>query len=415
MKKKFPIQNDAACMYKWTWSTLFLSRGKTSSCHRGRHWEFDVDTMKDFHNHPGKIGDREKMLKGEWPGNGCEYCRDVEAAGGVSDRTGYVNDAIELLPPEFETQEAPLSVTPKLLEIYFNNVCNQSCTYCTPGFSSQIEQEVRKFGPSEFSFDYSHWVPDTNYQLYKEKFWEWMRENGNKLEILHVLGGEPLYIKEFEECLDFFDKNPCPNLTWRVFSNLKHDSDKFKEKIERIQDLILEGKLKRIDFICSMDCWGPEIEYVRDGVILEQWEKNMNILLDHDMVGITIHATLTALTLVTFYQLMEKAMEWRKRHDLNVSWNTVQRPECWTPYHFGSTLLPFIDKALAVLTEAGEREENIIHLNGIRKQLESSTIDKGGVNRLVGFLDDIDKRRNRDWRKIFPDIVRIVDEINNDK
>jgi hypothetical protein len=55
--------------------------------------------MQDFHNHPGKIGDREKMLNGEWPGNGCEYCKKIEDVGGVSERTGYINDLL-LSPKE---------------------------------------------------------------------------------------------------------------------------------------------------------------------------------------------------------------------------------------------------------------------------------------------------------------------------
>ncbi len=241
MKKTFPIVNDAACLYKWAWSTVFLSRGTTSSCHRGRHWRLTEDNFMDFHNHHGKLADREKMASGEWPGNGCEYCRDVEKAGGTSDRSGFVNESIELLPPEFEGyvqrayefDDIPLKVSPTLLEVYFNNVCNQACVYCTPGFSSQIEQEVRKHGPSAFNEDYSTWRPDSKYELYKEKFWEWMEKNSEHVQILQVLGGEPLYQKEFEQCLDFFDKNPRPNLVYRSFSNLKHDPEKFKTKIRR--------------------------------------------------------------------------------------------------------------------------------------------------------------------------------------
>ena len=48
MKKTFPIVNDAACLYKWAWSTVFLSRGTTSSCHRGRHWRLTEDNFMDF-------------------------------------------------------------------------------------------------------------------------------------------------------------------------------------------------------------------------------------------------------------------------------------------------------------------------------------------------------------------------------
>ena len=427
IKKTFPIQNDAACLYKWAWSTLFLSRGTTSSCHRGRHWRLTEDNFMDFHNHHGKLADREKMASGEWPGNGCEYCRDVEKTGGKSDRTGFVNESIELLPPEFEgyVQRAyefdniPLSVSPTLLEVYFNNVCNQSCVYCTPGFSSQIEQEVRKFGPSEFNQDYSTWRPDSKYELYKEKFWEWMEKNSEHVQILQVLGGEPLYQKEFEQCLDFFDRHPRPNLVYRSFSNLKHDPEKFKAKIQRVQNLIDQGKLKRMEFVCSIDCWGPEIEYVRDGLILTEWEQNMTTLLNAPGVGVLIHATLTALTLPTLHQLIEKTNEWRKiKSTVGINWNTVVRPSTFNPYNFGKYLAHFIDapiKALENYSDPIEKEKLQTHLMGIQQQLLTTPANKKEVNDFANFLADIDKRRNRDWKAIFPQIVDIINTINKEE
>lgn len=435
-KKRFPIVNDAACLYKWAWSTVFLSRGTTSSCHRGRHWRLTEENFMNFHNHHGKLADREKMVSGEWPGNGCEYCRDVEKAGGTSDRTGFVNQSIELLPPElgniklngYDFSEVPLVVKPTLLEVYFNNVCNQSCVYCTPGFSSVIEQEVRKYGKSKFNEDYSNWKPDTKYELYKEKFWDWMKENSDSLQILQVLGGEPLYQKEFEQCLEFFDKNPRPNLVYRTFSNLKHDNEKFKEKVNLVQKLVDDGKLKRMEVVCSIDCWGPEIEYVRDGLILSEWEKNLETLRQAPAVRIMIHATLTALTLPTLYQLIEKTLSWQGQGPekyVGINWNTVVRPSPFNPYHFGKHLVPFVDKAIESLKKYDTNEmlpilgPNITLLSdgqasllGIKKQLLETPVDKEEVNNFVGFLDDIDKRRNRNWRQIFPQIEKIVNTIN---
>ena len=42
-------------------------------------------------------------------------------------------------------------VTPRLLEVYFSNLCNMSCTYCSAKFSSVIQHENEKFG--EFTKD----------------------------------------------------------------------------------------------------------------------------------------------------------------------------------------------------------------------------------------------------------------------
>jgi hypothetical protein len=178
--------------------------------------------FKDFHNHPGKVQDREKMLDGQWPGNGCEYCKRIEDAGGNSERTAYINDA-DYCPPELEDNPFATKVTPRILEVYFTNLCNQACVYCSPLFSSVIEQEIKKYGPLETEYDLEgSFKPKENYLELKDKFWEWMEEHSTELYDFQILGGEPLYQPEFEECLEYFERTSHPNLNWKIFSNLKH-------------------------------------------------------------------------------------------------------------------------------------------------------------------------------------------------
>jgi hypothetical protein len=200
---------------------------------------------------------------------------------------------------------------------------------------------------------------------------------------------------------------------------LKHDPQKFKAKIQRVQNLIDQGKLKRMEFVCSIDCWGPEIEYVRDGLILAEWEQNMTTLLNAPGVGVLVHATLTALTLPTLHQLIEKTNEWRKiKETVGINWNTVVRPSTFNPYNFGKYLAPFIDASIQELenySSPTEREKLQIHLRGIQQQLLTAPIDKKEVNDCANFLDEIDKRRNRNWRAIFPKIVDIVNTINKEE
>ena len=410
----FPIVNDAACLYKWTWSTIFLSRGTTSSCHRCRHWEIDENTILDFHNHPGKVADREKMVNGEWPGNGCEYCRDVEQAGGASERTTYINYLDNnYVPKELFSNPTATTVTPRLLEVYFSNVCNQSCVYCTPGFSSQIEAEVKRFGASKYNLHYSNSNPEVNYDKLLDRFWEWMRTKGHELTTLQVLGGEPMYQKEFDMCLDFFNANPNPNLEWRIFSNLKHDSVKFKEKIDRVRDLIANKKIRSMEIVASLDCWGPEIEYARYGVKIDEWERNMLTVLNTEGIGISVHSTITPLTLPSMYQLFEKIAEWRKIKMVRYSWNTVVRPEIFNPYNFGPHLIPHIDRVLESLPPVEEWEQpQVEYFKGIRQQMSKSTVDKKQIQDLVGFLSDIDARRRLNWQETFPSIASLVNELD---
>ena len=88
--RAFPIKTATACQLKWNWSTVFLTTERTASCHRTDHHRFDTNVF-DFHNTPNKIADRQHMLAGEWPERGCNYCKDIETAGGNSDRISIRN------------------------------------------------------------------------------------------------------------------------------------------------------------------------------------------------------------------------------------------------------------------------------------------------------------------------------------
>lgn len=413
--KTFQIKNESACLYKWTWSTLYLSNGNTNSCHRvGGPWTLDEIDFKDFHNHPGKIADRKLMLEGKWPDNACHYCKRIEDAGGISERTGFINGLRDKLPPEMEEDPTALYVTPRILEIYFSNLCNQGCTYCSPMFSSVIQQEVKRYeqihGESisgRYGWD-NKWQVNPNYEKLKGEFWKWMDENSTHLRDFQVLGGEPLFQPEFEECLSFFERTENPDLNWKMFSNLKHDTEKFRVKMERMADLLRKGKLRRIEIVCSIDCWGPEAEYARHGMKLDNWEDNFNILLSIPEMSISMQSTISSITLPTAYQLTEKVTEWNKIRDVNQGWNTVANPPYMDPSIFGHYMTEYVDRLLAAASDKPS------YLDGFATQIKNAPVNRPMLKELRNFLDKIDKSRGQNWRAIYPWMDKIfIKELDN--
>jgi organic radical activating enzyme len=406
--------NALTCQFKWGWSTIFLNTGTSSSCHRCRHYTFDEETIINFHNLPGKLKDRQKMLNGEWPGNGCEYCRDVEVVGGISERVKFVNKKDSFIPNELFEDPSALVVSPTILEVYFNNLCNQSCIYCRPRFSSQIEQEVRFHGPSKFNEDYSLIYPNEDkikYKVYLEKFLEYMKKYGKNLKHFKMLGGEPLYQDEFNMLLDLFNEYPCPNLKFEIFTNLNHSNSKLVEKVSKLTQLITTNKIKEVQFNCSIDCWGPDVEYIRNGFEIIEAENNINLLLDTSDIKVQIHATISALSLPSMYILGEKVKEWQKKKPIYFSWNTIQSPTCFNVYNFGNTLVPFIDKFIATLGENIQPYQRSIL--GVKTRMLHSTINKDEIIQLYNFLNELDIRRNKNWKIMFPEIVDIINrELN---
>ena len=139
----FPIKTNTACQSKWSWSTIWLDMGESSSCHRVDSFPIPINDFNSFHNLPQKIIHREKMLKGQWPGEGCEYCKDIEETGGFSDRM-HNNDLPGYAPVELKDNPTLTHVKPTIVEIFAKNTCNFACTYCGPRLSSKIEQEMNR-------------------------------------------------------------------------------------------------------------------------------------------------------------------------------------------------------------------------------------------------------------------------------
>jgi len=401
----FPIKTATACQYKWTWSTVFLSVGTSASCHRCKGWDVS-DFMEDFHNHPGKVSDREKMLEGQWPGNGCEYCKKIEDVGAKSERTAYIND-MELAPPELLTNPRATKVTPRILEVYFSNVCNQKCTYCSPFFSSLIEAEVHKFGPIETEYSLDGFNAKPGYKERKDKFWQWMDKYSHHLFDFQILGGEPMYQPEFEECLVFLENKKHPNLKWKIFSNLKHDPIKFEKKLERIEKLVDSKNIKSFEIVCSMDNWGPQAEFARSGMDLKQWEQNFDTLLNHSKVIISIHSTISPITLCTMGDLYSRIKDWNKVREIKFGWNTIAAPSFMNPEILGRHAIKFFDEVLETLPDNDSRKE---YFKGFKKQVTESQVDPKRLLKLKNYLNNIDIRRNTDWKSLYPWLSNTIDQ-----
>jgi hypothetical protein len=221
-----------------------------------------------------------------------------------------------------------------------------------------------------------------------------------------------MYQPEFEECLEFFERHEHPNTNFKIFSNLKHNPKKFKEKIERISKLIEQKKLESFEIVCSMDCWGPQAEFARSGMDLIEWETNFNTLLTSPLVKISVHSTITPVTLTTMGEFYRKIMEWNKIKRVDFGWNTVARPTFMNPENLGHHAKVFFEDLLSVIPEDDHRK---LYLYGFEKQVTTHEVDKTQLKRLRNYLDKIDQRRDTDWRSLYPYLVEVFEKENIDE
>lgn len=413
--KYFPIQTATSCQLKWNWSTIRLYNGITSSCHRVSGDMVDVDNFDSFHNTPTKVAGRKLMLDGQWPTGGCEYCKKIEDAGGSSDRMFHLQIP-DQSPPELETDPTALDVTPRILEIYFDNVCNMSCLYCNASLSSKIEQENIKHGKFEqhgvVIENRANKVPDID--ALTDKFWQWMQQNSIHLRRLHILGGEPFYQAHFDQCLDFLNTHSNPDLEFNVVSNLMITTDKFQKQIKKIHELVKNKSIKRFDLTVSIDCFGPEQEYVRYGLDLEQWKKNFEYVVAQDWIVLNINQTLTVLTIKTMPELLQYVNSFRSSREIGHYFSTVVKSqECLHPEIFGSGFFDQdFEKILSIMPDTTWQDQHAkIYMKGIKSQFDSMTRNQNSINQLGIFLTEIDRRRNLNWRKTFPWLTKEIQSV----
>lgn len=336
--KIFPIRTKTACQLKWNWSTVFLTTEETASCHRTKHHKFDTDTF-DFHNTPSKLDDRQQMLQGEWPTQGCNYCKNIETAGGQSDRITNLDFPGIHAPPELDNNPLATQVTPRILEVYFDNTCNLKCLYCGPHFSSLWDAENIKFGDAPFN-------KSKNIEINKQKIFEWLKINGHHLTNFNILGGEPLYQSELEDCLELFEQYPAPELKLQIFTNLNTKIAHLKRVVARIKQLVDQNKIREFEVTASLDCWGLPQEYVRYPLNLVSWEKNFEYLLGERWINLIVSSTTTPLTIKTLPDLLQKIKEWNTIRPVYHYQNSVNSPSYMFIDIFGDIFINDFNRAL---------------------------------------------------------------------
>ena len=420
MEKKFPIKKGLPCQLKWNHSTVFLTMGTTASCHRVTHDPIIIENGKiNFHNIPTKLEARQKMLRGEWPGRGCQHCKTIEDAGGESERMTNIDFPGLLYPKELDQNAEEVNVTPTQLEIYFSNTCNLKCIYCNSKFSSTIDAENAHFGEwNNVSMGPAGlYLPgkieiNPNIKEMTEKLFVWLEDNVQHLNKIFILGGEPLLKKETERLIEFLERKSCPHLMLSVFSNLTVDPIRVKKWLARMWKLKTNGHIAALQVVGSIDCWGAEAEYVRSGLDLKKFIENFEFMLNETKIILNINSAMTTLTVPTMPTLVKKINEWSKKR--TVYWSMMKAGDAGRPYLnptiFGKDILDLgINESIEIFDTQGDKIKEIYlrNLKGIARECEMSKPDLNLQKKLKIYLEELDRRRRTDWQKTFPTIANL--------
>jgi hypothetical protein len=422
-------------MAKWHHTTIYLQTGETHSCYHPAPHKIPLDEIavdpSVLHNTKEKISQRAEMMQGDKPA-GCQYCWNIESLG-----EEYISDRHERNASIFTEQRLaaikanPLApVNPQYIEISFGNECNFKCGYCHPKHSSSYYKEIKDHGPYTMVKNHRNdidWfkIYEEETNPYVEAWWRWWPEVSKTLTILRITGGEPLLQSSTWKLLDDLLINPLPDLELNINTNFGVKPILIDRLVEKINNLIANGCIRDFKIFTSIDTWGAPAEYIRTGLDLAVWERNLDTYLTKTALPVTFMCTFNILTVPNFQSLLEKILEWRGKYN-GYEQNKWQRIRFDTPFlkeplQYDMNILPkdefmpymrsHLDFILANLDDKNRSKFNDLEYEKflrVVKYMESAiyTLErlKEGRRDFFNWFKEYDSRRGTDFIKTFPEL-----------
>jgi len=450
------------CLAKWYHVSMHLHTGQNHSCyHPTPHYtpiEEVIANPMALHNTQFKKMKREEMLSGKRPSE-CSYCWDIEdlpeidGQPNISDRMLRSSEpwAYPLLT-ETKNLSWDADVYPRYLELNFGNECQFKCSYCAPMASSRWYAETEQHGlyPLENPVNYNQYAL-TNLKRpgkffrhedenpFIEAFWKWFPDAYPHLHVLRFTGGEPLLSKNVFKVIDYIRENPRPDLEFSINSNMCVPDKHLNAFIVNMADIRRNNKVKDVQVFTSVDTWGPQAEWIRNGLDMKKYEANLHRwMTEVPNAKFSFMITFCLLAVPNFKQLLDKILEFRRTYTSPkvAGKQYVQRITFDTPYtleppHLTGRIADqwFHDK----LDENLEYMKTLVNDEDLHKfstveylklQRTHSWIkenqykgDELSINRrdFAKFVDEHDRRRNTDWHTAFPELKDFYNMCKNSK
>ena len=436
-RRVIDIKSESFCGAKWYNATIWLGSGQTTSCHHPLPHAIDPEAIKTnpkaLHNTPQKKLERAQMQCGERPA-GCEYCWKIEdiKRDNISDRvykTVIYDDADLDLAYNLPSEE---DVDLQTLEIAFDRTCQFACSYCNPAFSSTWVKDIRVNGPytklvSDGRNHFTH--PHESSQLYKygetnpyvEAFHKWWESDLHRtLKELRVTGGEPLMSGETWKLLDWFKTNTGKSQTrLAINSNLGSGVD--------LDRLIANTRDVTLDLYTSNEAVGLQAEYIRDGLVWDDWANNMEKLMTNgNLRGLHVMCTINALCLDSLDSLLECILQWKTEYGSdypNFSLNILRFPSFQSPLVLPDQIRNTYKNKLQTWFDSNKTNKFLheMELNQLQRLIDYLDVVKtphvGAAEQSVlqqdfkQFYTQYDQRRGKNFTETFPNLAEWYNSI----
>lgn len=428
---------NSLCLAKWQQTSLHLTNGMTNSCYHPPLHKIDATLLEDnpsaLHNTPHKKEQRKQMLEGKRPEE-CSYCWKTEDAGFMSDRhyrSGEPWAKVHL--NRIENQAWDADEVPSYVEVNFSNVCNLSCSYCSPQFSSTWAAQVAQYGAYPTTvphndagyFAKNPVIPNRDDNPYVTAFWKWWPTLYPQLKHFRMTGGEPLMDKNTYRVFDYVLANPKPDLHLNVTSNFSVEPQLFDTYIDKVKQLCEGEKIEHFMQFVSVDTWGEQAEYIRNGLNFDRLKANVERYLTEipGRNSLTFIITMNNLVVPNIQKLLEWILELREKHSTTYQRVWLDMPLLYNPQWQALNILPpaysyRLEKVKdwmqtnvtqGLMTgfkdyEVDQMRRNLSWMHNMPKDIQQRKKD------FYRFFNEYDRRTGKSFIKTFPEMAILWDE-----
>lgn len=381
MDPKRALTTGVWCPIPWT-GVMYNHDGRIKNCIRSAEPIGNIkdQPLQEILTQGINLDTQNRMLSDQ-PGQNCHTCYNLERGKKrfdiISDRIFYMRELKNL---SFDTYKAG-NHDLRVVDVRWSNLCNFSCVYCYPSFSSKWASElnIKIEGPDDQKI---------------AEFKKYIFDHAAQLEHVYLAGGEPLLMKENLEFLDLLsDVNPNVNL--RVNTNLSKVDTKIFDKI---------CQFKNVHWTISVEALGKEFEYIRYGGSWADFLENLSIVqkLDHK---ITFNMLWFLLNHRSIFDCIDFLL------DQGFHPNSFVICPLYDQLHLNIRQLPdtelsqlrqILDQRIAAnpgyLLEDGLKNMRFYVDQDFEKTPEFSLTK----------IAEMDRRRNLNSRDVFPDLYRIL-------
>jgi hypothetical protein len=270
--------NKPFCTAPWSGITI-RENGDVKVCCVGKTvlGNINSQSMDDIFNNDVHNKIKQNLLVGI-PDENCNLCTDQLKHSGTATLRNHYN----LHYPETVDQL-------KFVDIRWNNLCNLSCIYCNPQFSTTWAE---KLNPSSIK------IVKHDYDLELEN---WILSRSDQIHELMLVGGEPLLMKQNYALINKLSDDARLSIITNLSYNLANNPC-----VETLFNRPADNTLWNI----SVENYGEQFEYIRNGATWKQFDENLLLLTKNnpDTVSLLmvygIFSGLQLLDTVKYYYTM---------------------------------------------------------------------------------------------------------------